>query len=84
MAVTIIVIVIVVVLLAVAAALEGADPGEVAAVLGDRDAEQVAAEISGLGPGETVMVRSLFASFGTCSTDEPVADLAALGLAGGG
>jgi hypothetical protein len=29
------------------------------------------------------MVRSLLTSVGTCSTDEPVADLAALGLAEG-
>jgi hypothetical protein len=71
------------VLLAVAAALESAEPDDVAAVLGDHDAEHIAAEISGLGPAEAVMVRSLFASFGTCSTDEPVADLAALGLADG-
>jgi hypothetical protein len=71
------------VLLAVAAAMEGGEPDDVAAVLANQDAEDVAAEVSGLGAAEAVMVRSLFASFGTCSTDEPVADLAALGLAGG-
>jgi hypothetical protein len=71
------------VLLAVAAALEGAEPDDVAAVLGEHDAELVAAQVSGLGPGEAVMVRNLFTSLGTCSTDEPVADLAALGLADG-
>ena len=69
------------VLLAVAAALRGADPGDVAAVLGDHDAEDVAAQVASVGPDEAAMVRSLFTSFGTCSTDEPVADLAALGLA---
>jgi hypothetical protein len=67
------------VLLAVAAA----DPGDVAAVLGDHDAENVAARVASIGPDEAAMVRSLFTSFGTCSTDEPVADLAALGLADG-
>jgi hypothetical protein len=71
------------VLLAVAAALRGAEPGEVAAVLGDHDAEDVAARFASIGPDEAAMVRSLFTSFGTCSTDEPVADLAALGLADG-
>ncbi len=70
------------VLLAVAAALRGAGPEEIAAVLGDQDAEQVAGEVAALGPDDAGMVRSLFTSFGTCSTDEPVADLAALGLAG--
>ncbi len=70
------------VLLAVAAALRGADQGDVAAVLGNQDAEDVAARVAGIGPDEAAMVRSLFTSFGTCSTDEPVADLAALGLAG--
>jgi hypothetical protein len=71
------------VLLAVVAALRGADPGDVAAVLGDHDAEDVAARVASIEPDEAAMVRSLFMSFGTCSTDEPVADLAALGLAGG-
>ena len=71
------------VLLAVAAALGGADPGDVAAVLGDHDAEDVAAQVASIAPDEAAMVRSLFTSLGTCSTDEPVADLAALGLADG-
>jgi hypothetical protein len=71
------------VLFAVAATLRGADQGHVAAVLGDHDAENVADQVAGIGPDEAAMVRSLFTSFGTCSTDEPVADLAALGLADG-
>jgi hypothetical protein len=71
------------VLLAVAATLRGAEPGDVAAVLGDHDAEDIAAQFASIGPDEAAMVRSLFTSFGTCSTDEPVADLAALGLADG-
>jgi len=71
------------VLLAVVAALRGGDPGDVAAVLGDHDAEDVAARVASIEPDEAAMVRSLFTSFGTCSTDEPVADLAALGLADG-
>ena len=71
------------VLLAVAAALRGADPRDVAVVLCDQEAEDVAAQVASIGPEEAAMVRSLFTSFGTCSTDEPVADLAALGLADG-
>lgn len=71
------------VLLAVAAALRGAEPDDVAAVLAEQDAEAVATGAAGLGEDDTVMVRSLFTSLGTCSTDEPVADLAALGLVGG-
>ena len=51
--------------------MEGAEPDDVAGVLGDHDAEHVSADISGLGPGEAVMARSLFASLGMCSTDEP-------------
>jgi hypothetical protein len=71
------------VLLAVAAALRGAEPDDIADVLGDHDAEDVAARAAALGPDEAGLVRGLFTSLGTCSTDEPVADLAALGLAGG-
>jgi len=68
------------VLVAVAAALDGAGPGEVAAVLADRDAGHVAGAAAALGPDDAALVRGVFTSFGTCSTDEPVADLAALGL----
>jgi hypothetical protein len=70
------------VLLAVAAALDDASREQVAAELADQDAARIAAKISNLD-GETVSaVRSLFTSFGTCSTDEPVNDLVTLGLAG--
>jgi hypothetical protein len=72
------------VLLAVAAALEGAGRGDVAAVLADRDSGQVAGQIRKISADQAMMVRSLFSSFGTCSIDEPVADLVALGLAGTG
>jgi hypothetical protein len=70
------------VLVAVVAAARGAEPGDVAATLGDHDAERVAGLAAGLRPDDARMARSLFTSFGTCSTDEPVADLVALGLAG--
>ena len=68
------------VLLAVAAALEDASREQVAAELADRDAVRVAAKISDLDVETVSAVRSLFSSFGTCSTDEPVNDLVTLGL----
>lgn len=71
------------VLLAVAAALDGAEVDEVAAVLADSDSGQVASRLSTLEEDQARMVRSYFTSFGTCSTDEPVADLVALGLVSG-
>jgi hypothetical protein len=36
--------------------------------------------VSALGDEAAAEVRGLFTSFGTCSTDEPVADLVTLGL----
>lgn len=68
------------VLLAVAAALDGAGVADVAAVLADHDASRVAAGIGKLDPDAAAEVRSLFTSFGTCSTDEPITDLVTLGL----
>jgi len=70
------------VLLAVAAALDDASREQVAAELADRDAARVAAKISNLDVESVSAVRSLFTSFGTYSTDEPVSDLVTLGLAG--
>lgn len=68
------------VLLAVNAAAGGASTGEVASLLAERVPATVAARISALGEGAIADSRHLFVSFGTCSTDEPVADLVALGL----
>jgi hypothetical protein len=70
------------VLLAVAAALDDASRAQVAAELADRDAARVAAKITNLDAETISAVRSLFTSFSTCSTDEPVHDLVTLGLAG--
>ena len=44
------------------------------------DGDAVAAGIAGLDPLDADRVRALMMSVGTCSTDEPVADLVALGL----
>jgi hypothetical protein len=68
------------VLLAAAAARDDASREQVAAELADRDAARVAAKISTLDRETVSAVRSLFTSFGTCSTDEPVNDLITLGL----
>jgi len=70
------------VLLAVAAALDDASREQVAAELADRDAARVAAKITNLDAETVSAARSLFTSFGTCSTDEPASDLVTLGLAG--
>jgi len=69
------------VLLAVAAALDDASREQVAAELTDRDAARVAAKLTNLDAETISAVRSLFTSFGTCSTGEPVNDLVTLGLA---
>jgi len=68
------------VLLAVGAAAAGASPAEITAVLAQRDPEVIAARVQGLDADTSAEIRSLFTSFGTCSTDEPVADLIGLGL----
>jgi hypothetical protein len=68
------------VLLAVGAALSDAPVTEIAAALAQRDPATVAAQVGALDPEAAAEIRSLFTSFGTCSTDEPVADLVGLGL----
>jgi hypothetical protein len=68
------------VLLAVAAALDGASDAAVAEQLADQDPLRVAAAVAGLDADTSAAVRSMFTSFGTCSTDEPVTDLVSLGL----
>ena len=68
------------VLLAVGAASRGADTAELTALLAERDPAAVAARISALAEEAVAEIRYLFTSFGTCSTDEPVTDLVALGL----
>ncbi len=69
-------------LLAVTAAADGAGAEDVATVLADRDGAQVAARIAGLDLEDAGRARDLVTSIGSCSTDEPVADLVALGLIG--
>lgn len=59
-------------------ALGGADRDEVAGWLAERDGRRLADRVAATSPA----TRQAFRSFGTCSIDEPVAELAALGLLG--
>lgn len=68
------------VLAATAAALSGAGADEVAQVLDATDAGTVAGLLRGLSATDVAAVRQQFLSFGTCSIQEPLDDLAALGL----
>lgn len=68
------------VLVAVAAVLGGADATEASVLLADRDGDGLAARLGALPVGLAERVRSVFRSIGTCSIDEPVSDLADLGL----
>ena len=68
------------VLLATSAAADGAEVPEIATILGERDRVVITAAIHALDAETAADVRWLFTSFGTCSTDEPVADLVSLGL----
>lgn len=68
------------VLLATEAALRGAPPEEMAALLAQRDAAAVAGQVAGLGHERLVAARASFTSFGTCSVTDPRDDLIRLGL----
>lgn len=67
-------------MLAVKAAAGGATVTAIAAILAERDPGTVAAGVQDLDLDEAAEIRWLFTSFGTCSTDEPIADLVSLGL----
>ncbi|MFE0462638.1 hypothetical protein ACFW1A_25620 [Kitasatospora sp. NPDC058965] len=68
-------------LLATAAALQGAGEAELAAVLAERDPQQVARQVvAATEDGRLVRARTRFLSFGTCSITDPITDLTALGL----
>ena len=68
------------VVLAVHAVLSGSSDDVAAAILAERDASVVAAEVSDLDEAARGQVRSRFLSFGTCSITEPIDDLRGLGL----
>jgi hypothetical protein len=56
------------------------DPRALAAILDDTDPARVAGLVAGVPADRARRVRELFTSFGTCSIDEPLGDLVALGL----
>jgi hypothetical protein len=68
------------VLLATAAALDGASASDAAAILARQEAGLIAAAAGHLDGEQAAAARGLFTSFGTCSIDEPMADLVTLGL----
>ena len=68
------------VLLATEAALRGAPPEELAALLAQRDAAAVAGQVAGLADDRLAAARASFTSFGTCSVADPCHDLVRLGL----
>lgn len=70
------------VLLAVGAALTTADARATRAALAERDRTTVASGVRALTPAQVPVIRGAFRSFGTCSIEEPLADLADLGLLG--
>jgi hypothetical protein len=67
------------IMLAVHAALTAAD---VRAALAEQDGAAVASAVRALDASQIAAVRTVFRSFGTCSIEEPLADLAALDLLG--
>lgn len=68
------------VLIAVDAAAAGAGPAACAAALAERDPTRLAERVRRLDESAARAVRRTFRSFGTCSVEEPLADLRALGL----
>jgi len=67
-------------LVAVSQALSGRSGREVATALESTDGDALVSELSALPESAAHAVRQVFASYGSCSFAEPVADLEALGL----
>ncbi|MGH3386530.1 MAG: hypothetical protein ACRDO1_18265 [Nocardioidaceae bacterium] len=68
------------VLLATRVALDGAAVDDVGHTLAERDGAVLAAAVRDLGDDRLASARRWFRSYGSCSIDEPLADLAALDL----
>lgn len=68
------------VLLATRASLDGATQDELAHLLENRDGEELASRLRELTEDQAASTRRWFTSFGSCSIDEPLADLNSLGL----
>jgi hypothetical protein len=67
-------------LLAAVRAVDGATAAETAAALELEDADAVTDELARVGDDLASRARALFVSYGSCSTREPLSDLARLGL----
>ena len=63
------------VLLATGALLDGADRDAAAAILANRDTDAVGERLRSVDEAAAARIRRWFRSFGSCSIDEPVADL---------
>lgn len=70
------------VLLATGTGLRDGDADAIVGVLAERDPDAVTRAASELSVDAATEIRGLFTSFGTCSVDDPVADLVSLGLLG--
>jgi len=71
------------VILATSLAAGGGDDREVLAAIALREPRELAARIADLGTDAARLARTSFRSFGTCSIDEPWADLQSLALVDG-
>ncbi|HLZ36657.1 MAG TPA: hypothetical protein VKP64_02635 [Mycobacteriales bacterium] len=67
-------------LAATAAALDGAEPDELAELLDSRDGAALVTRLRAVGGPEAEVTRGFFRSFGSCSLDAAIADLRALGV----
>ena len=69
-------------LVATARAVDGADAADIEAALMISDGEELAAQARGMSADSADLARQTFLAYGSCSTSEPVEDLADLGLIG--
>jgi hypothetical protein len=71
-------------LLATSRAVDGGSLADVEAALLIDNGAELAAHVHGLSSGAAERARHHFVAYGSCSTSDPVRDLAALGLTGTG